>query len=613
MNILNETDYGTPASHSDISVTLEIDGVSITVPKGTSVMRAATEAGVNVPKLCATDSLDAFGSCRLCLVEIEGRKGYPASCTTPCEPGMKVKTQTNKLADIRKGVMELYISDHPLDCLTCPTNGNCELQDMAGVVGLREVRYGYEGENHLKMKKDESNPYFTYDPSKCIVCNRCVRACEETQGTFALTIDGRGFESRVAAGQNEAFMDSECVSCGACVQACPTATLTEKSVIMMGQAEHSKITTCAYCGVGCSFKAEMKGNEVVRMVPYKDGKANHGHSCVKGRFAWGYASHKDRMLKPMIRKKITDPWQEVSWEEAVGYAASEFRRIQAKHGKDSIGGITSSRCTNEETYLVQKLVRAAFGNNNVDTCARVCHSPTGYGLKQTLGESAGTQTFDSVMHADVIMVIGANPVAAHPVFASQMKRRLREGAKLIVVDPRTTEMVKSPHVQADYHLKLKPGTNVAIVSALAHVIVTEGLCKEDYIAERCDTQSFKDWKEFVSRPENSPEVLQEVTGVPADLLRGAARLYATGGNAAIYYGLGVTEHAQGSTMVMGIANLAMATGNVGREGVGVNPLRGQNNVQGSCDMGSFPHELPGYRHISTAQLALNSKQTGVSH
>jgi formate dehydrogenase major subunit len=598
MNILNETDYGTPASHSDVAVTLEIDGVSITVPKGTSVMRAATEAGVNVPKLCATDSLDAFGSCRLCLVEIEGRKGYPASCTTPCEPGMKVKTQTNKLADIRKGVMELYISDHPLDCLTCPTNGNCELQDMAGVVGLREVRYGYEGENHLKMKKDESNPYFTYDPSKCIVCNRCVRACEETQGTFALTIDGRGFESRVAAGQNEAFMDSECVSCGACVQACPTATLTEKSVIMMGQAEHSKITTCAYCGVGCSFKAEMKGNEVVRMVPYKDGKANHGHSCVKGRFAWGYASHKDRMLKPMIRKKITDPWQEVSWEEAVGYAASEFRRIQAKHGKDSIGGITSSRCTNEETYLVQKLVRAAFGNNNVDTCARVCHSPTGYGLKQTLGESAGTQTFDSVMHADVIMVIGANPVAAHPVFASQMKRRLREGAKLIVVDPRTTEMVKSPHVQADYHLKLKPGTNVAIVSALAHVIVTEGLCKEDYIAERCDTQSFKDWKEFVSRPENSPEVLQEVTGVPADLLRGAARLYATGGNAAIYYGLGVTEHAQGSTMVMGIANLAMATGNVGREGVGVNPLRGQNNVQGSCDMGSFPHELPGYRHIS---------------
>jgi formate dehydrogenase major subunit len=598
MNSLNDIDYGTPRRESADTVTLEIDGISVTVPKGTSVMRASTEAGINVPKLCATDTLEAFGSCRVCLVEIEGRKGYPASCTTPAENGMRVKTQTTKLADIRRGMLELYISDHPLDCLTCPTNGNCELQDVAGLVGLREVRYGYKGENHLELKKDESNPYFTYDPSKCIVCNRCVRACEETQGTFALTINGRGFESRVAAGQNEAFMESECVSCGACVQACPTATLTEKTVIRIGQAEHSKITTCAYCGVGCGFKAEMKGSEVVRMVPWKDGKANHGHSCVKGRFAWGYATHKERMLKPMIRKKITDPWQEVSWEEAISYAASEFRRIQQQSGPDSVGGITSSRCTNEETYLVQKLVRAAFGNNNVDTCARVCHSPTGYGLKQTIGESAGTQTFDSVMKADVIMVIGANPVAAHPVFASQMKRRLRQGAKLIVVDPRTTDMVKGAHYQADYHLKLKPGTNVALISALAHVIVTEGLLDEAFVAERCETQSFSDWKTFVSRPENSPEAMADITGVPADVLRGAARLYATGGNAAIYYGLGVTEHAQGSTMVMGIANLAMATGNIGREGVGVNPLRGQNNVQGSCDMGSFPHELPGYRHIS---------------
>ena len=598
MNKLNDTDFGTPESVSDIQITLEIDGMTVTVPAGTSVMRASTIAGVNVPKLCATDSLEAFGSCRVCLVEIEGRKGYPASCTTPVENGMKVKTQTSKLADIRRGMMELYISDHPLDCLTCPTNGNCELQDVAGIVGLREVRYGYKGKNHLELKKDESNPYFTYDASKCIVCNRCVRACEETQGTFALTIDGRGFDSRVSAGQNENFMESECVSCGACVQACPTATLTEKTVIMMGQAEHSAITTCAYCGVGCSFKAEMKGNEVVRMVPHKDGKANHGHSCVKGRFAWGYATHKDRMLKPMIRQKITDPWREVSWEEAIGYAASEFRRIQAKHGKDSIGGITSSRCTNEETYLVQKLVRAAFGNNNVDTCARVCHSPTGYGLKQTLGESAGTQTFDSVMHADVIMVIGANPVAGHPVFASQMKRRLREGAKLIVVDPRTTEMVRGPHYEADHHLKLKPGTNVAVISAMAHVVVTEGLVKEDFVNERCDMQSFNEWRTFVARAENSPEAMEAVTGIPAETLRAAARMYANGGNSAIYYGLGVTEHAQGSTMVMGIANLAMATGNVGREGVGVNPLRGQNNVQGSCDMGSFPHELPGYRHIS---------------
>ncbi|MBY0341318.1 MAG: formate dehydrogenase subunit alpha, partial [Rhodocyclaceae bacterium] len=571
---------------------------------GTSIMRAAQMIEHPIPKLCATDSLDAFGSCRLCLVEIEGRRGYPASCTTPADNGLKVKTQTPKLAEIRKGVMGLYISDHPLDCLTCPANGNCELQDMTGVVGLREVRYGMNGASHfdpsgeLFMEKDTSNPYFTYDASKCIVCNRCVRACEETQGTFALTIDGRGFDSRVSPGQMEAFMGSECVSCGACVQACPTATLIENGVIEHGQAEQSTTTTCAYCGVGCSFNVETKGEQIVRLVPDKNGGANHGHSCIKGRFAWSYATHPDRIKTPKIRKSIDDPWQEVSWDEAIQYAASEFKRIQAKYGRDSVGGLVSSRCTNEEGYVVQKLVRAAFGNNNVDTCARVCHSPTGYGLKQTLGESAGTQTFDSVMKSDVILVIGCNPTDGHPVFGSLMKKRLRQGAKLIVVDPRAIDLVESPHIKADVHIPLKPGTNVAVVTAMAHVIMTEGLHKEDFILERCDLDSYAMWKEFVSRKENSPEALEAEIGVSAKLIRDAARLYATGGNGAIYYGLGVTEHSQGSTTVIGIANLAMATGNVGREGVGVNPLRGQNNVQGSCDMGSFPHELPGYRHVS---------------
>src|SRR5215472_8153728 len=599
--MLSKFDYdlGTPKRESVQSVTLEIDGAQVTVPAGTSVMQAAMLAGMKVPKLCATDSVEPFGSCRLCLVEIEGRKGYPASCTTPAEAGMKVRTQSEKLSNLRRGVMELYISDHPLDCLTCPANGNCELQDMAGVVGLREVRYGYEGENHIhNQKKDESNPYFTYDPSKCIVCSRCVRACEEVQGTFALTIEGRGFESRVSAGMHESFLGSECVSCGACVQACPTATLQEKSVIQWGQPEKSVITTCAYCGVGCSFRAEMQGERVVRMVPYKDGKANHGHSCVKGRFAWGYATHKDRITKPMIRKRITDPWKEVTWDEAIGHAASEFKRIQAKYGRDSIGGISSSRCTNEETYLVQKMIRAAFGNNNTDTCARVCHSPTGYGLKSTFGTSAGTQDFDSVEQADVIIIIGANPTDAHPVFASHMKRRLREGARLIVVDPRRIDLVKMPHVNAGYHLPLRPGTNVAVINAIAHVVVTEGLVDEPFVKERCEIPAFEQWCRFVAEERNSPEAMEAHTGVPAADVRATARLYATGGNAAIYYGLGVTEHSQGSTMVMGMANLAMATGNFGKVGVGVNPLRGQNNVQGSCDMGSFPHEYSGYRHVS---------------
>jgi formate dehydrogenase major subunit len=598
MALMQEVDYGTPRSVSETLVSLEIDGKPITVPAGTSVMRAAIQVGVQVPKLCATDSVEAFGSCRLCLVEIEGRRGTPASCTTMAEAGMKVRTSSPKLHKLRRGVMELYISDHPLDCLTCAANGNCELQDMAGVVGLREVRYGFEGENHFKHNvTDTSNPYFQFEAAKCIVCSRCVRACEEVQGTFALTIDGRGFASKVSPGGMD-FLSSECVSCGACVQACPTATLIEKSVVQMGQGEHSVVTTCAYCGVGCSFKAEMQGNEVVRMLPYKDGKANHGHSCVKGRFAWGYTTHKDRILKPMIRAKITDPWKEVSWDEAIDHTASEFKRIQAQYGRDSIGGITSSRCTNEETYLVQKMIRAAFGNNNTDTCARVCHSPTGYGLKNTFGTSAGTQDFDSVEEADVIMVIGANPTDAHPVFASQMKRRLRAGARLIVVDPRQIDLVKSAHVQADYHLPLKPGTNVAVINSIAHTIVTEGLLNEAFVQERCDLKEFGQWRNFICDERNSPEAMEPFTGLPAADVRAAARLYAKGPNSAIYYGLGVTEHSQGSTMVIGMANLAMLTGNLGRNGVGVNPLRGQNNVQGACDMGSFPHEYPGYRHVS---------------
>ena len=597
MNSSKQIDLGTKESQSNDLVHVQIDGIDTTIKANSTILRAARETGIDVPKLCATDSLEPFGSCRLCLVEIEGRKGYPASCCTLVEEGMKIQTQTNSLAKLRRNIMELYISDHPLDCLTCSANGDCELQDMAGAVGLRDVRYGFDGKNHLDAPIDDSNPYFTFDPSKCIVCSLCVRACDEIQGTLALTIEGRGFESKVSASIGETFMDSECVSCGACVQACPTATLMEKSIIDHGQPDHSVLTTCAYCGVGCSFQAEMKGDQVVRMTPYKDGQANHGHSCVKGRFAWGYSTHKERILDPMIRENTDDPWRKVSWDEAITYAAKKFKNIQKKHGRKSIGGITSSRCTNEEVFVVQKLVRTAFANNNVDTCARVCHSPTGYGLKQTLGTSAGTQPFDSVMDADVIIVIGANPTEGHPVFASQMKRRLRQGAKLVVVDPRKIDLVKTPHIKAEYHLALQPGTNVPVINALAYTVVKEGLINEKYVAERCDIESFEAWKECILKPENTPEAVAKISGVSAEIIRETARLYANADRAAIYYGLGVTEHSQGSTMVMGMANLAMATGNIGFSGCGVNPLRGQNNVQGSCDMGSFPHELPGYRPV----------------
>ena len=597
MSLHSHHDRGTPVRTATQQVTLSIDGISVSVPVGTSVMHAAADAGIDIPKLCATEQLEAFGSCRLCVVQVKDRRGFPASCTTLAEEGMEVTTENDALFRLRRGVMELYISDHPLDCLTCSANGDCELQDQAGRVGLREVRYA-DGHNHLADAVDTSNPYFAYDPSKCIVCSRCVRACSDIQGTYALTTTARGFDSRIAAAGGEDFLSSECVSCGACVAACPTAALMEKSVIEMGQPQRSVTTTCAYCGVGCSLNAEMQGEKVVRMVPDSKGGANHGHACVKGRFAWGYATHADRITSPMIRASIRDPWREVSWDEAIAHTASEFRRLQSKHGAESVGSITSSRCSNEETYLVQKLTRAAFGVNNVDTCARVCHSPTGYGLKQTLGESAGTQDFDSVMLSDVMLLIGANPTDGHPVFGSRMKQRLRQGARLIVADPRSIDLVDTPHVRATHHLKLLPGTNVALINALAHVVISEGLIDEEFVNARCDMEAFNKWRTFIADPRHAPEATESITGVPAETMRSAARLYATAGNAAIYYGLGVTEHSQGSTMVMGIANLAMVTGNIGRPGVGVNPLRGQNNVQGACDMGSFPHELPGYRHVS---------------
>jgi len=596
MTLLIESDFGTPSSDSTELVSVEIDGVAVSIPADTSIMRAAATAGIDLPKLCATDSLKAFGSCRLCVVEINGRSETPSSCTTPVVDGMKISTQSDRLDRIRQGVMELYMSDHPEKCAA---GDECEMHGMAKRVGLKEIRYS--GRTHLDLPKDETNPYFTFDSTECIVCNRCVRACDEVQGTFALTIENRGFEARVSS-SGTSFIESECVSCGACVQACPTGALTEKTLYTIGTPTRSVITTCAYCGVGCSFKAEMRGDELVRMVPYKSGGANEGHSCVKGRFAWGYATHEDRITTPMVRESITDPWRKVSWQEAISFAADGLKEIQALHGVDSIGGITSSRCTNEEVYVVQKMIRAAFGNNNVDTCARVCHSPTGYGLGKTFGTSAGTQDFESVEHSDVIMLVGANPTAAHPVFASRMKQALRKGAQLIVVDPRAIALTRSPHIEAAYHLQLLPGTNVAVINAIAHVIATEGLIDREFVNVRCDLASFAQWEEFIRLPVNSPEALESSTRVPAADIRAAARLFAEAKNASIYYGLGVTEHSQGSTMVMGIANLAMATGNIGRPGVGVNPLRGQNNVQGSCDMGSFPHELPGYRHISSGEV-----------
>lgn len=366
--------------------------------------------------------------------------------------------------------------------------------------------------------------------------------------------------------------------------------------------DRSVVTTCAYCGVGCSFKAETHQGRVVRMIPWKEGKANHGHSCVKGRFAFDYYQHPDRVRTPLIRRSIDEPWQAVGWDEAIGYAAGEFRRIQAQYGRKAVGAVSSSRCTNEEIFLVQKLARAVLGNNNIDNCARICHSPTQFGLSATVGWGAASQHFDSILQADVIMVVGANPTEGHPVFGSLMKRRIRQGAKLIVIDPRQTETVASAHCRATVHLALRPGTNVAVLDSIAHVVVREGLFNERFVRERCEWDEFEGWAALVGSDRYAPERIGPEAGIDPAEIRRAARLYAGGPNSAIYYGLGVTEHSQGSTGVMCLGNLALSCGMLGREGVGVNPLRGQGNVQGGSCLGSWPHVFSGYRFVTDPEV-----------
>ncbi len=583
---------------SNDHIKIEIDGNIVNSVHGNTVLQIAKQNGIYIPSLCDYKGLIPFGSCRLCGVIVEGKKGYIPSCSLNAEDGMKIKTVSDELFSLKKTLIELYLSDHPNDCLTCFKNGMCELQTAASYFGLSGIRF--RGKSHLNLPVDDSNPYFLFDAKRCIICARCVRACAEIQGNFAITVAGRGFNSIIKAGwgKENSFFNSECVSCGACVKACPTGALIEKGVAEYGKPFKKTRTTCGYCGVGCSLNIETKGSNIVRVVPADESLSNFGHSCIKGRFSFGYAKSKDRIKYPLIRENSALPFRQVSWEEAFAFIADRFKKIQKNYGINSIGAISSSRCTNEENYLMQKLVRAVFHNNNIDTCARVCHQPTGYGLGVAFGAGAGTQDLSSLFESDLIMIIGSNPTEAHPVVGSFVRKVARQGTKLIVIDPRKTEVAKSPHVLASFHLRPIPGTNVILLNSMANYILKENLIKKDFIEERCDEESFRLWKDFILNESNSTEKASKISGVPKKDIEGAARLYAEAGNASIFYGLGVTEHLQGSTGVLAITNLVMVTGNIGRKGVGVSPLRGQNNVQGAADMGAEPSSLPGYRHIS---------------
>ncbi|MDP7328547.1 MAG: formate dehydrogenase subunit alpha [Candidatus Thalassarchaeaceae archaeon] len=584
--------------------TVTIDGQEFTGQSGQTIMEIARDNGINIPSLCDSPHLDSFGSCRMCIVEIDGRGGTPSSCTTPADNGMVVSTTSDKLWRLRKGITELYVSEHPLDCLTCTANGDCELQDVAADVGLRELRYDNEPacEN---IPIDESNPFFTFDASKCIVCSRCIRACDDTQVTHALSIDGRGFASRIIAGADESFIDSDCVSCGACVNECPVGALEDRVERASGIPDKWVRTTCAFCGVGCQFDAGIKGDKLVTMVPAADSPVNQGHACVKGRFASTYIHHADRLKFPMIRESITDEFRQVSWDEVYSFIAQRWNEIKAESGPNAIGSITSSRSTNELNYLGSKLMRAVIGTNNIDNCARVCHSATVKGMMTVFGAGAGTNSLEDIDYTNLLLVSGCNPMHGHPVTGSRIRRARKRGMKMIVADPKATELAQ----MADIHLQLRPGTNVALYQGLAHIILRENLQADSkWLDER--TENLEPFKAMVQ--DMTPEVCSEITTVPVATLEAAAIYYASVPSAMSVHGLGMTEHSHGSEGVMALSSLALLTGNVGRKGTGINPLRGQNNVQGSCDMGALPNVYTNYQMVSDPKnRAAFSKVWGV--
>ncbi len=546
-----------------------------------------------VPTLCDAPNLDPYGSCRVCSVDValvqNGNAKVMASCHTPVIENSYIYTDSARITKLRKNIIELVLTDHPLDCLTCEVNNNCELQTVAARVGIRDVRYP-EGKNHLDRKKDLSHPYMTSDFSKCINCFRCVRACDEVQGEFVLTMAGRGFDSHIVKSDNKSFFESDCVSCGACAQACPTSAISDvfesKSVV----ADKKVRTICTYCGVGCNLEVAVVNDKVKSIQAPYDAEVNEGHTCLKGRFAFSFYNHPERLRSPLI--KCNGEFVPVSWDEAYDFITQKFTSIKNEYGPDALAGISSARCTNEENYLMQKFFRAVIGTNNIDSCARVCHSPTALGLQRTFGTGAATNSVVDLKYTDCIMVIGANPTDAHPVTGAKLKQFAMKKTS-IVIDPRRTEMAR----YATYHLQLRPGTNVAMLNMLLYFIVQEGIADQKFIDAR--TEGYEDFKKHILSL--NIDELERITGVDKNLAKAAALAYANAPNAMSFHGLGVTEHSQGTYTVMLIADLAMITGNIGRRGVGVNPLRGQNNVQGAADMGCQPHQGAGYYDVTNVE------------
>ena len=575
-----------------------IDGKPYEIgPNHTSILKFVKSylGEKKVPTLCDDPNLAPYGACRVCSVEVALEKDGPtkvvASCHTPVGENQHIFTNNEGLQNLRKNIVELVLTDHPMNCDTCEVDKNCELQTVANDLGISDHRYN-NPKQHKGTPKDTSHSYMRMNLDNCINCGRCVRACDEIQGSFVLTMSGRGFESRITTDNDMLFGDSSCVSCGACAHTCPTDAISDVFQSKSVKVDKKVRTTCSYCGVGCNLETSVKDGKVVAIDTPKETEVNAGHTCIKGRYAFGFYDHPDRLRSPLIKRN--GKFEEASWDDAYEYIKQKLEKIKNESGPDAIAGISSARCTNEENYVFQKMIRAAIGTNNIDCCARICHSPTAWGMQQTFGTGAATNSTEDIYHADLFLVIGANPTNAHPVTGAKIKQQVMKGKKLIVLDPITTDIAKL----ADYHIRLRPGTNVAVLNMMLYYIVKGNLLNKEFVENR--TEGFDEFLNHI----NGLDIdhLASVAGVDKQLVKEAAIAYATAKNSMEFHGLGVTEHEQGSKTVMLIADLAMITGNIGRRGVGVNPLRGQNNVQGAADMGCQPHQGAGYFPVADKKI-----------
>jgi formate dehydrogenase alpha subunit len=562
-------------------VRLTIDNISVHAKEETSVLDAAGGAGIYIPSLCADPDLEPYGACRLCLVEIEGMEGMVASCTTPVGEGMVVRTDTERLNQTRRDVLALLLSDHPADCILCPKSQRCELQKVAAYLGVEPRGYA---RLERQAEPDTSHPMFVLDSSKCILCGKCVRACKEIQGRSAIQVSHNGRLSRIVPSTGTGLVDSSCESCGQCMAKCPTAAIMPKG-FEWPSGEISSV--CPYCGVGCGIKVAVRSGRVVGVSGDVSNPVNRGSLCVKGRFGLEFVNHPDRLTQPLIRRN--GHLSEASWEETLDLIAGNLGRFNG----EQTAVISSAKCTNEENYLIQKLARAVLGTNNVDHCARLCHASTVAGLGQSFGSGAMTNSIDEISGAACILAIGTNTTATHPVIGLRVRKAVGNGTRLIVANPREIDLCRIAHIW----LRHRPGSDVALLMGMMRVIVEEGLQDESFIRERCEN-----FEPFMKSLDSfDPEKVEQLTGVDRELIGDAARLFAEQKPGSILYAMGITQHTHGTDNVLALADLAMLTGNVGKPSSGVNPLRGQNNVQGACDMGALPDVFPGYQRVTDPQ------------